>query len=186
MDVKKAIQLRRSYRSLSPIEITPAIIDSLSTAAQLMCSCFNNQPWRFVFVYKDPELSSVKELGLNPGNRWAKAASMIIAVFSKIDMDCEIGTRIYNLFDTGMATAAMLLQATELGLVMHPIAGYVPEKVGEILGIPSQYQIITLLIVGKKIDVIPDFFKDFQRKAEVQRPKRLSLSEIIFHNRYSS
>jgi hypothetical protein len=50
---------------------------------------------------------------------------MIIAVFSQKDLDCiRRGGREYYLFDTGMATAFMILRAMGLGLVAHPIAGF--------------------------------------------------------------
>lgn len=55
MDVKKAIDSRRAYRSLEQVKITKKIVDNLSRCAQLSASCFNNQPWRFVFVY-EPEV----------------------------------------------------------------------------------------------------------------------------------
>ena len=53
MDVKDAIETRRAYRSLDPVEITEDLIRDLAGSARLAASCFNNQPWRFVFVY-DP------------------------------------------------------------------------------------------------------------------------------------
>ena len=184
MEVEEAIEKRRSFRSLKKIEITDEMITKLGTAAQLMCSCYNNQPWRFVFVYQDPILTDLKNVAINPGNRWAKDGSMIIVVFSKPDLDCIIGEKNYYLFDTGMAVGAMLLEATNLGLIAHPIAGFKPEKVHEILEIPSEFNIITLLIIGKKNPEIPEFFKDYQIKSEQKRPTRKELSEFIFQNQY--
>ena len=87
MDVKTAIETRRAYRSLGPVEITDELVSDLAHNAILAASCFNNQPIRFVFVYKHEVLEKVKE-ALSRGNVWAKAASMIIAVFAKEDMDC--------------------------------------------------------------------------------------------------
>ena len=57
MDVRQAIVERRAYRSLVPVEITEELIDDLAGSAQLFCSCFNNQPWRYVFVYDKNMLS---------------------------------------------------------------------------------------------------------------------------------
>ena len=51
MDVKEAINKRRAYRSLDPAEITEDLIKDLTESASLSCSCFNKQPWNFVFVY---------------------------------------------------------------------------------------------------------------------------------------
>ena len=54
MDVKQTIKKRRAYRSLEHVEITEDLIKDLAQSAQLFCSCFNNQPSRFVFVH-EPE-----------------------------------------------------------------------------------------------------------------------------------
>ena len=74
---------------------------------------------------------------------------MIIAVFSKLEKDCIIGERLYYLFDVGIATAFIILRATELGLVAHPIAGFNEEKAKIVLEIPNEMRLITLIIIGK-------------------------------------
>ncbi|MHA1718821.1 MAG: nitroreductase family protein [Promethearchaeota archaeon] len=186
MNVNDAIENRRAYRSLSEIKITEEIINNLAQAAQLMPSCFNKQPWRFVFVYKEPQLDRIKNEALNEGNSWAKKASMIIAVFSNKDLDCVIKEREYYLFDTGMAVASIMLRATEMGLVAHPIAGYSPNKVRDVLNIPSEYNVINLLIIGKKDPMIPGDFSSYQLESEKNRPQRKPLKEFVFHNTYGN
>ena len=133
MDVKDAIQKRRAYRSLDPVDITEDLIVDLARCAQLSASCSNNQSWRYIFVYDKEMLKKLFDV-LSQGNAWAKKASMIIAVLSKKEFDCIIGERVYHQFDTGMSTAFLILRATELGLVAHPIAGYSPRKTRKICG----------------------------------------------------
>ena len=87
MDVKTAIQARRAYRSLAPVQITKELVEDLASAASLAPSCFNKQPWRFVFVYGREALSQLHP-ALSKGNEWAREASLIIAVFSKKELDC--------------------------------------------------------------------------------------------------
>lgn len=183
MDVKEAIKERRAYRSLVPIEITEELIDDLAQSARLFCSCFNNQPWRYVFVYEKGMLQKM-HAALSSGNEWARAASMIIAVFSKPDLDCVIKNRKYYFFDTGMATAAMILRATELGFVAHPIAGFSPKKTRQILDIPEDMEVITLIIVGKHSKEISPVLSEKQVAAEKERPPRLAFPEFVYRNRY--
>ena len=71
MDVKTAIQSRRAYRSLAPAQITKELVEDLATAASLAPSCFNKQPWRFVFVYGQEALSQLRPV-LSKGNEWAQ------------------------------------------------------------------------------------------------------------------
>ena len=153
MHVKDAIETRRSYRAIEAYPVTDEIITELATAAQLMPSCFNKQPWRYGFISDPEQLTRVKDEALSEGNKmWVAPSSLLIVVYSAKNLDCVIGDREYYLFDTGLATGAMMLRATELGLVVHPIAGYDPVKVREITGIPEKYNVIALLIIGKKID----------------------------------
>ena len=183
MDVKQAIINRRAYRSLEPVEITEELIYDLAECAQLTASCFNNQPWRYVFVY-DPKVLKEMHEALSPGNEWANDASMIIVVFSKKEDDCVIRDREYYLFDTGMATGSLILRATELGLVAHPIAGYSPKKTREILGIPDDHNVITLVIVGKHSEKISPILSDKQAEAENKRPERIPLDKFVHINMY--
>ena len=47
MDVAKAIDERRAYRVLGPIDRDPdGLMRDLARAAGLSPSCFNKQPWR--------------------------------------------------------------------------------------------------------------------------------------------
>ncbi|MGB9721774.1 MAG: nitroreductase family protein [bacterium] len=185
MDVVEAINKRRAYRSLDPVEITDELITELAKAAQLFCSCFNKQPWRYVFVY-DKEILKQLHSALAPGNEWAQSASMIIVVFSKPEFDCIMKDgRRYYLFDTGMATAAMILRATELELVAHPIAGYSPDKVKEILNIPSDMEIITLVIVGRHSEKINPVLSEKQIEAENNRPERQGFEKFVWYNKYN-
>jgi nitroreductase len=184
MDVKEAIQKRRAYRSLKSVEITEEILHELAEAAQLTPSCFNNQPWRFIFVYDEDVLSKVKE-ALSKGNVWAFEASMIIVPFGRKEDDCDTRGREYYLFDIGMACAFIQLRATELGLVAHPIAGYNEDMVKEILGIPDEMKVITLINLGKKSDTISEVLSQNQIEREKERPKRKPIEEIVFRNRYS-
>lgn len=183
MDVKEAIKKRRAYRSLEPVEITNDIINDFAECAQITASCFNNQPWRFIFVYNPMMLEKMHNV-LSSGNEWAHKGSMIIVVLGKQEDDCVIHDRIYYWFDIGMATSAMILRATELGLVAHPIAGYSPRKTREILGIPDDFDVITLVIVGKKSNEINPVLSEKQIQAEKKRPKRISINDFVYINRY--
>jgi len=183
MDLQKSIETRRAYRSLLPVEISKDTIEQLSKAAQLAPSCFNNQPWRFVFV-KDRQKLEELFTALSKGNEWATKSSMIIGVFSKKKFDCLVKKRVYYLFDTGMAVGLLLLKATELGLVAHPIAGFDEDKAKEILKIPEEMRLITLIIVGKHNPEIDQILNENQQKSEKERPPRSPLSDFAFINEY--
>jgi len=120
LHVIDAIEVRRAYRPLDSVEITDEMIRDLARCAGLSASCFNYQPWRFVFV-RDPVVLKEMHGTLSKNNKWIQDASIIIAVFSRKEDDCVIRDREYHQFDVGMAVAFMILRATELGLVAHPV-----------------------------------------------------------------
>ena len=185
MNVKKAIEKRRAYRSLESIKIDDKLINDLAHVAQIAPSCSNNQPWRFVFVY-DKELLQKLFTTLTPHNNWIENASMMIAVFSSPKYDCTIKEREYYLFDTGLAVAFIMLRATELGLVAHPIAGFNEEKAKEILGIPDEMRLITFINIGKHSKTVNPVLSENMKLGEKQRPPRKDLSEIIYINEFGN
>ena len=86
MNVKKAIEKRRAYRSLKPIKIDGKLINDLAHVAQISPSCSNNQPWRFIFIHDKGQLQKLFTT-LTPHNNWIEKASMMIAVFSSPKFD---------------------------------------------------------------------------------------------------
>jgi nitroreductase len=185
MEVKDAIEKRRAYRSLERIEIGRDLIEVLAKSAQLAPSCMNQQPWRLIFITEEEQLNKIFRT-LTPGNKWVERASLIIAVFSKPKNDCVIGERLYYLFDTGLASAFIILRATELGLVAHPIAGFNEEKAKDILGIPEDMRLITLINIGKHSSEINPVLSDAMKLGEKQRPPRKPLGDFVYNNSYGN
>ncbi len=185
MNVKEAIKKRRAYRSLDPAPIDKNLIEDIAESASLCCSCFNKQPWNFVFIYDNDKLMKMRN-ALSQGNEWAYNASMIIAVFSKKELDCVVKDREYFLFDTGMAVGMMILRATELGLVAHPIAGFDEDRAKETLDIPKEMKLITLIIVGKHSEEIKSELNEHQAESEKQRPPRKSFGEFAWIDEFKN
>lgn len=172
---------RRAYRALSEEEVPKPALERLIEAAHLAPSCFNNQPWRFVIAHGEA-LAKVKA-ALPGGNYWAKRAPAIVALASHRDLDCKLSdNRDYFLFGCGMATGMLMVQATQMGLVAHPIAGYDPLAVKEALGIPAEYVLITLIVVGRPGD--PNTLSDKHREVELGPRDRKPLSAVMAWNTF--
>jgi len=184
MTVLQAMEERRAYRVLDPVVIDRNTIEDLAHAAGLAPSCYNKHPWRFVFVQSPDVLEQLRE-AFSKGNEWCFAAGMVVAVCCRKQDDCVIGDRDYFLFDTGMATALLMLRATEMGLVAHPIAGYSPTKVREVLGIPAEYQVITLVNVGRHgVPAGDGSERDARLAAEAARPPRKTFAQFAAIDRF--
>ena len=179
--INPVIAARRARRALSEAPVSQEEIETLIEAAHLAPSCFNNQSWRFVAI-DDPEtLSAVKET-MPKGNYWTKPAPAIIAVFSKPDLDCQLSdNRDYYLFGCGMAVSNLMIQATGMGLIAHPIAGFKPVVVKQILGIPNDYVLITLVVIARPGD--PEKLGEKHREEELEARKRKPLTDVLLWNR---
>lgn len=183
MELEEVIHKRRALRALEPIEITEEFIKEVATLAARSASCANKQPWRFIFV-KDKQVLEQLHEALSGGNYWAKNASMLIAVFSKPEFDCIVGEREYYLFDTGMATALLMLSIVNKGLVAHAMAGFDDAKAKQVLNIPEDMTLITLIAVGKQSEDL-SMLNDNHQTMEKKISTRKSFEEFAYIDRYT-
>ncbi|MFC1557723.1 nitroreductase family protein [candidate division KSB1 bacterium] len=174
------LQSRKASRAISQKKLDKGILDKLMNAAQLSASCFNKQPWRFLFITDETILEKARK-SLVEGNSWAKNAPLLIAGFSKIDLDCQLPDgRSYYLFDLGMAVQLLLLQATELDLIARPMAGYNPEIIKKECGIPEEYEVYVLIAVGFEGDIM-ELDEKLQERSKAPR-KRNPIIENFYLN----
>ncbi len=182
MNLVPAIETRRARRAVSTAPVSHEEVEILLRAAHLAPSCNNTQPWRFVVVDDPATLEAVKA-ALPGGNYWAKPAPVILAVASRRDLDCMLSDgRDYFLFGCGMAVGNLMIQATSMALIAHPIAGYKPEAVKTALGIPADYTLIALVIVGRPGD--PATLSDKHHAIELGPRDRRPLETVASWNRF--
>jgi len=185
MDVVDAIRARRAKRAISDRPVEEDKIEALVEAARLSASCSNNQPWRIIVSKGEESLKTVKD-ALSKGNVWATRAPVILVVSAKVGDDCALSDRRdYYLFSTGLAIGQLLLRATELGLIAHPIAGYDPLKIKQALGIPEEYVLITLVMVAY-YGGDQSLMSDKQKALEPERPERKPMGENFFLDRWGT
>ena len=77
-----------------------------------------------------------------------------------------------------MAVENLVLQATDLGLHVHQMAGILPDRVRELYGVPDDFDVVAGLALGYAGDpaVLPD---DLQEKERAPRSRK-ALSELVF------
>ncbi len=189
MNITKGIEKRMSFRSFKKDPIEREKIEEIVGAGSLAPSCFNNQPWRYVVVDTKEDLEKLYP-ALTGGNYWMKLAPVVVAIVSHKDFDCVIKSRVYHQFDTGMATGFMLLKALEMGIHTHLVAGYSPSKSREILGIPEDMEVISLMAMGYLAEELPEELSEKHRKADEEklkgkRTERFPLEKILHYNGYN-
>lgn len=125
----KEIKQRKSEYNFSLKKIEESKIKELIEAARLAPSSFNNQPWNYVFVSKKDKNRKELENALNITNKWAKKAYYLIVVGSNVKKDTVYNDIEYYLYDCGLSVMSLVIQAENLGLKSHQMAGWNKEKV---------------------------------------------------------
>jgi nitroreductase len=120
----------------------------LFEAARWSPSCFNAQPWRFVYsIAGSEQFGRFLDL-LVAGNRvWCERAGALIVVASKLTFDNGSPSRTHS-FDTGAAWMGLALQASRMGLVAHGMAGFDYDRVRDVVNLPEGYAVEAMIALG--------------------------------------
>jgi len=165
---------RYASRSISPEPLDDSVVSGLIEAVRLTPSCFNNQPWRFLFLESEDARSKGREV-LKPGNRqWASRAPLLVIGYSREEDDCQLPDgRIYHQFDLGMAVMNLMLAATQQGLAARPMAGFDPGKVKMVFGLEEDQEPLIILAIGRPSDDtahLPDYAREAAQKSRERKP----------------
>jgi len=141
---------RWSGRAIDPERpVEDDVLRRLLEAARWAPSAFNNQPWAYLVVTSaDPEALAKARATLNKGNAWALAAPALIYSLAETHTRKSKRPNRRHLYELGMATAQMALQAAQEGLVFHQMAGFDSQALREAFGIGEAYALMTAIAVG--------------------------------------
>ena len=143
METLEAIINRASLKArLSTRDVEPEKITRILDAARLAPSARNMQPWRFIVVKDKETVENLVSKAFSETNQVVKEAPVIIVVCANPEDDVINTGREYYLFDSGLAVENMLLTATDLGLVTHPMSGISEDELKKVLGIPPDVRFI--------------------------------------------
>jgi len=148
--VLNAIHGRWSPAIYSPRAVEPDKLLRILEAARWAPSSYNAQPWSFLVARKEDPEDFARMLGcLVPGNvAWAQHVPVLILSVAKLEFDHNAKPNRHALHDTGIATGFLMLEATELGLLAHGMAGFDPEKARQWYGIPETHEPVAVIALG--------------------------------------
>ena len=154
---------RWSPRSMSGRALSKDQMARLVEAARWSPSCFNLQPWRFIYSLKDDDYWE-KFLGLliDVNRLWAERAGAVVILLS-IDRSSEFEDLSPTAaFDTGSAWMSLALQAQTMGLVSHAMWGFHHEAVAEVINMPSNMSARAMIAIGYPGDPadLPEKYQD--------------------------
>ncbi len=135
------VKTRRSIRKFLKKPVPEETIEEIIDAGRLAPTANNIQPWEFVVVMDEKTKLALSELANYGG--FIKDAGCCVAVFCR---DTK-----YYIEDGCAATENILLSAHALGLGACWVAGDKKpycEDVKKLLGVPTQYKLISLIPIG--------------------------------------
>jgi nitroreductase len=182
--IHELLSQRWSPRAFCDKPVEPEKLLSLLEAARWAPSSSNEQPWRFIIATRDNPAEFEKVLAcLMEGNvAWAKRAYALILTAAERKFDRSGQPNRHAFHDVGSATENLAIQATALGLVVHPMAGIYPQKARETFGIPEDYDVVAALAVGYPADA--SSLSAELRERELAPRKRKPLEEMVFTGRW--
>lgn len=132
---------RWSPRSFLEKGVPEEVLNSLFEAARWAPSANNVQSWSYI-VAKTPQEKEAFYSFIGEGNLlWCKKAPVLALALSKK------GVRTHE-FEAGMSFGYLLLEATNKGLITHPMGGFDVEKARKVLNISEDYDIHVVTAIG--------------------------------------
>ncbi|NIM65421.1 MAG: nitroreductase [Candidatus Latescibacteria bacterium] len=174
---------RWSPRALSREPVPESMIESLFEAARWAPSCYNEQPWLFIYAATEEDLSLYRPLLVEGNRQWADNAPVLAFALARKNFARNNKPNDWAAFDTGAAWMSLALQARRLGLYAHAMAGILKDKVYEVLNIPrDEYEVICAIAIGRYGD--PSQLPASLKSSEIPN-KRKSLNEVAVQGKFS-
>ena len=169
---------RWSPRAFDPKRLVdPQTVGSLFEAARWAPSSGNEQPWRYIVGLNFNDAHRAVLDCLAEGNRlWAASAPLLFVAVSKTTRNDRPNRHFAH--DVGASLENLFLQAIDLGLHCHYMAGFSAERVRQTFGVPDGFEPVTAGAAGYlgDISLLPDELK----QREHRKRERMPFSEFVF------
>jgi nitroreductase len=181
--VLEIIKERWSPYALSQHPVEEFKIKAMMEAAGHAPSCFNEQPWIFVYTTRADEKVFSDYIGfLAEANQvWAKNAYAVIISMARTRFTHNGKINRFALYDTGMAVSNLLLQAMAFDIHIHQMGGFSVEKVREYFKLGDDVEPIAMMAAGFLGDGA-DLPAEVIKKDENRRPRK-PVNDYVFKNR---
>ena len=169
---------RRSPRTFSSQSIEHEKIRQLFEAARWSPSCFNEQPWRFLYSQSKEMPQHQRFLDcLTDGNRkWVQDAPVLILALAKKTFSHDGKPNRWAWHDVGLAVANLTFQATALDIYVHQMAGFQYDKAIETFKLAADYEPVSIIALG--------YLGSRDAEVDISERERRPLAEIVFEGQW--
>jgi len=167
---------RWSPRAVDPGRaVEPGKLRALLEAARWAPSCFNDQPWCYlVFDGRDPAALEAARSCLAGGNAWATRAPVLLLSVARETFAHNNKPNRHGQHDVGLASENLVLQATEMGLVTHQMAGFDAERARQLFKIPEGFTPMAMIVVGYpgRMEDLPPELQEREKAPRTRKPTK--------------
>lgn len=172
---------RRSPRAYTSQPVPTEALQQLFTAAGSAASCFGEQPWRFIVGSKETSPDAYQKIldTLAEFNQvWVKNAPVLAISVAKTVFSHDNNPNAWAKHDVGQAAATMAIQAVELGLQIHQMAGFSADAARTAFHIPAEYEPVAVLTIGYpgNVEALPEALQQRELAPRTRKP----LAEFMF------
>jgi nitroreductase len=178
--VHDIIGKRWSPRAFDSRPVEPAKLRSLFEAARWAASSYNAQPWYFLVASKDEHegYKKILESFVEFNQGWAKSAPVLAISVAELKFAHNGDPNRHAFHDVGQAAATLALEAANLGLQVHQMAGILPDKAKQLFHIPDGYEAVAGIAIGYPGD--PNSLPEQLRAQEHSPRQRKALDSFVF------
>lgn len=171
---------RWSPRSFSEQPVDKALVEKVFEAARWAASSYNEQPWRYVVGFKgDATYEKILSVLTSFNQAWAKSAPVLILGFASTKFARNGSENRFALHDLGAASAYLTLEAAELGLYTHSMAGLDYEAAAKAFNVPADFIAGAAIALGYQGEPAALPHEQMLAQEEAERQRR-PLAETVF------
>jgi nitroreductase len=129
-----------------------------------------------------PEFQNFLSFLMDGNKIWCEKAGALVVLISKKTSDKGILSPKHS-FDAGAAWENLALQATNMNLVAHGMAGIYFDLIKEKLSISDDYEVEMMIAIGKhgKVEDLPEPLRTRETPSD-----RKPFEDIVFEGKFSS
>lgn len=160
-------------------------VGSLLEAARWAPSCYNDQPWSFVIATRDQtaEFERLASCLVDANRVWAARAPLLALTVARLHFDHNGKENRHAWYDVGQAAAHLTFQAAALGLFVHQMGGFDPQRARMLYDIPPTHEPASMMAVGYYGDATQ--LPDELRARETAPRRRKPLRDFVFAGRWN-
>nr|WP_321409895.1 nitroreductase family protein [uncultured Carboxylicivirga sp.] len=173
MHFNQLLRERYSIREYKSQKVSKALLMEVLEAGRLAPSAANKQPWKFIVVSEEDNLSKLKSAY---NREWFKKVPQIIVVCGDHSESWKrsFDSKDHCDIDIAIAVDHMTIRASELGLGTCWVCHFDPVLVKDLMQLPDSIEPIALLPIGYPLENKPPY------------KIRKNLDEIVFEERFGN